>query len=117
MHQYFDRNYSGTEATCAGNDKFATDLAMQDFVKYMHDNHLRVVIDEFGVPNQPTNPETCSNDVSTLLSDVNQYAVPLNDQSSGGFIGWTAWQAGHGYAGVDALTPTIWQNYYKNYIK
>ncbi len=117
VHQYFDKNYSGTDATCAGNDKFATDLAMQDFVKYMHDNHLRVVIDEFGVPNQPTNPETCSSDVGTLLSDVNQYAVPLNDQSSGGFIGWTAWQAGHGYAGVDALTPTIWQNYYKNYIK
>lgn len=90
---------------------------MDDFVKYMHDNHIRVIIDEFGVPTKPDNASVCKADVTTLLDDVNQYVVPLNDQSTAGFIGWTAWQAGHGYEGTDAMTPAIWNDYYKPYIQ
>lgn len=119
VHQYFDTRgpYSGVGTTCVSNSKFMDDLQMQSFVNYMHHNHIRVIIDEFGVPAKPDNASVCQQDVTTLLADVDQYAIPLDDHSTGGFIGWTAWQAGHSYTGIDELSSAIWQKYYQPHIK
>ena len=119
VHQYFDTKgpYSGVGTTCVDNKTFINDLQMDAFVQYLHTNHLRAVIDEFGVPTTPDNAPVCKDDVATLLTDANQNATPLHDQSAGGFIGWTAWQGGHGYVATDGMNPTIWQDYYQGHIQ
>ncbi len=99
VHQYMDSNFSGTHATCipenntGGTDPgFDTDLDLKDFSAYLNQENINAFLGEFGAGNGDITD--CENDFNDLLTQVKNYAAT---DGHPGFIGWTAWSAGHAW--------------------
>ncbi|MCD6048024.1 MAG: cellulase [Gammaproteobacteria bacterium] len=91
VHQYFDQNFSGSEyADCLPTDQLEQQLNLPDFVNFLNSNKLNAMVTEFGSKDSPT----CRADMARLLMDLQQNAA---DGTRQGFIGWTAWSAGHAW--------------------
>jgi endoglucanase len=100
VHQYTDSNFSGTSPTCLPQSSFVSGLGMNAFLAWVKANDVKVFLSEFG----SGSGLDCIDDITYLLSQVQ--ANPYQP-GSGGFIGWTAWVAGHGWStsNFNNLTP------------
>lgn len=101
VHQYFDSNYSGTQNNCIAN---LSSINMQQFVDYLKKNHLKAIVTEFGTGRG----NNCMQDLNQFLTALKQNAY--TSQKGYGFIGWTAWSAGHAWGGYPGYTLYIDKN-------
>ena len=94
VHQYFDSNFSGASETCI-NPGSQSDLLNQikwnEFIDWAKANKLKLFVTEFGSANN----QQCSKDIDWFLSAIEDNAY--TEQAGYGFIGWTAWSAGHAW--------------------
>lgn len=115
VHQYFDSNFSGTQATCVDPATLKQKLNFDAFMQWVHQNKVKVFVTEFGA----TTAANCPTDVDTLLSLMQQNAY---QPGQGGFFGWTAWSAGHAWAksylmnltpdgNANGLIPDVFEHY------
>ena len=97
VHQYFDSNFSGTQNDCIPNSEMSK-LNIDKFVSFLKENHLRAFVTEFNT-GRGTN---CMADLQTFMQDLKANAYTKT--KGYGFIGWTAWSAGHAWGGYPAYT-------------
>ena len=79
-------------------------MNLAPFISWMQQNHMRVMLTEFGGSSADSN---CATDINWLLTQLEANAYNANMPSQGGFIGWTAWVAGHSWAmgDVNSIMP------------
>ncbi len=80
VHQYFDRNFSGTNAACIGPDQAVATLT--PFTQWLRTNKRRGFLGEFGVSPQAN--------CLIVLDRVASYMRANSDV----WLGWTYWAAG-----------------------
>jgi endoglucanase len=80
MHQYLDSDSSGTTSTCVSSTIGSQDLMAA--TQWMKAQHVRGLLGEFGVANNPT----CMSALSDMLTYI--------DQNRDVWAGWTWWSAG-----------------------
>ena len=90
VHQYFDPDFSGTHDTCI---KDMSKINMPAFVAYLKKNKFKAFVSEFGTGRDPQ----CMADLKQFLKLLKDNAYTAN--KGYGFIGWTAWSAGHAWGG------------------
>jgi aryl-phospho-beta-D-glucosidase BglC (GH1 family) len=108
MHQYFDSDYSGRSATCnyySSYDDFKRKLQIEensanDLGKWMKDNHMKVLLTEFGAADNAT----CQQDLNYMLQYLSDHAYDASTPTDGGFVGWTAWR-GNRHGGNAGYSP------------
>lgn len=88
VHQYFDSDFSGTHDDCIAVPKT---IKVKQFVNYLKANHLKAFVSEFGTGRA----NNCSADLTWFLSQLKENAY--TKEKDYGFIGWTAWSAGHAW--------------------
>jgi|GEM_PF-3149345 len=91
-HQYFDSDYSGRSETCvnyASYDDFVKKLDLTAIPKWMNDNHMRVMVSEFGAADNAT----CKTDLGYMMQFMEKYALGQAGQENGGFYGWQLWRS------------------------
>ena len=99
VHQYLDKDFSGTNNDCldtTGKSRNIsdTDFYLQDFLDYLETNQFKAMITEFGV-----GPDlaSCQPILNQFLQWMKKNAyTPTNKY---GFVGWTAWSTGHAWSG------------------
>ncbi|MBN4080119.1 cellulase family glycosylhydrolase [Beggiatoa alba] len=95
VHQYFDEDHSGTKGVCTPWDTLKLEMNMESFAAYLEANQLRAWMGEFGAP---AGGADCLNDYNKFVGLVNKHAYHSNPlYPNSGFIGWTAWSAGHAW--------------------
>ncbi len=113
VHQYLDKDYSGTQDDCLTNLK-TTDkdspqyggFNLQAFVDYLHvdqdgnPNNLKAIVTEFGITRQ-----------KNCLIAMDEFMKYLKDNAARdkeyGFVGWTVWSTGHDWHDYKLrVTPT-----------
>ena len=93
VHQYFDNDFSGTHDDCVANPSI---IKMKQFVEYLKKYQLKAIVTEFGTGRG----KYCKADLSWFIEQLKEQAY--TDKKGYGFIGWTAWSAGHGWGGFPA---------------
>ena len=63
---------------------------MPTFLQWVHANKAKVMVTEFGMADN----SQCQTDAKTFLSLIHANAYTADQ---GGFVGYTAWYAGHAY--------------------
>ncbi|ODN42935.1 cellulase family glycosylhydrolase [Piscirickettsia litoralis] len=113
MHQYFDSDYSGTQANCVDTTSSVLDQSFFNKLDdWMKENKIDVILDEFGVPGDKDQvSDVCAKDVNSVLNYMHENTVSYSDKlltnSSGGhFLGWTVWNYSPVYKNqIEDLTP------------
>ena len=121
IHQYFYTNppnkYQGLKSTCMDEAIFKSDLKFAEFKTYANKNHIKLFLDEFGVPSVPTNPSICSADLTDTLNDLLSFSTTQSGDDAG-FLDTTTWVVSHAWDGKpNAITPENWKTNYKVLIK
>ena len=80
VHQYFDKDSSGTSATCVDENIGVARIA--EFEKWLRKNNKKAFLGEFGAGRNPT----CFAAVSNLLDELRK--------NSDIWLGWAYWNAG-----------------------
>lgn len=90
VHQYFDANFSGTNANCVSLDSKLSQINLSAFMQWVQTNNVKVFLSEFGTGDS----SICQTDLDQMLGFIQAHPY-VNGQ--GGFIGWTIWSAGHAW--------------------
>ena len=96
VHQYFDQDFSGTHEECIAMSSDGAEINMPSFLKWVQANRAQVMVTEFGMANN----SQCQADARTLLNLIHKHAYTA---ANGGFVGYTAWYAGHAYNNFNNL--------------
>ncbi len=106
MHQYFDSDFSGRSDVCikyADYDRFKSHLKLANVSKWMNDNKMKVMLNEFGSADN----QICKEDLAYMFQYINEHTLGKAGNENGGFVGWTAWRANRRSQG----TGFGWFNY------
>lgn len=114
VHQYLDRDYSGTSDQCVTdlNTTGEAGYNLAAFTDYLKTNQLKAIVTEFGG----------GRDSGSCSSALNQFMQYLQTNSSKnndyGFVGWTIWSTGHGWGDYNLrVKPNSYQmQILKNYL-
>lgn len=91
VHQYFDSNYSGRSEVCnvyTSYEDFKAKLDLNTMPKWMNDNHMQVMLSEFGAGDNAQ----CQQDLSYMMQYLEENSLGQANQPNGGFIGWQLWR-------------------------
>ena len=93
VHQYFDRDYSGTQSQCLTDLNTIGDQGfnLESFTEYLRQNDFKAMVTEFGTG---SDQESCSIALKQFFDYMKNNSAKNKDY---GFIGWTMWSAGHGW--------------------
>jgi hypothetical protein len=90
VHQYLDVDSSGTHPDCVPAATVPQALRWANFTEWVHKYRVPVFLTEFGAANN----SNCQAGLGSLLSLLD--SAPYS-AATGGFLGWTAWSAGHAW--------------------
>jgi len=93
VHQYLDKDYSGTQALCQQDltTTGASGFNLNAFVDYLEENQLKAIVTEFGTSQ---NAASCREPLVHFLQYLADNSAKDKDY---GFVGWTLWSTGHGW--------------------
>ncbi|MHB1949301.1 MAG: cellulase family glycosylhydrolase [Gammaproteobacteria bacterium] len=105
-HQYLDSDYSGTHEQCLTDLKTtgANGFNLAAFSDYLQQNKLKAIVTEFGGGRDSA---SCQPAMMAFLNYMKDNSAKNKEY---GFVGWTAWSAGHGWGNYNLrVTPSSYQ--------
>lgn len=100
VHQYLDSNFSGTHDECRSDldsvGEGEKGFNLQAFAGWLEENKIKAMVTEFGSGRNESSCKPVLNAFFKYLQDNASKDKEGKDKGYG-FIGWTAWSAGHGW--------------------